>query len=118
MKIITIPKNVELTISVKRNGFVQTVKKETDFKAFLSESLSGFELFKKGSVNARLFNKLMLIIEEITPTQIEVKFEDEDFKKVKDAVAVADWLSADINRTFIPFYDAVETAKDQANPNK
>ncbi len=119
MQVLTIPPDVTKVPTQIRGpqGLVGVVERDYSFAFFLMEALKMNELFHKGSVNARLFNKLMTILESVEADQKEIQFEDEDFKKVKDSVAQADWATSTMNRAFIPFYDAVDAVKNVPNPN-
>jgi hypothetical protein len=83
----------------------------TTFTEFLSACLKGYEEFKKGPENARRYDQIMDVIESVNGEK-QITFGSSDFGLVSQAVKSAEWLYADANRAYLPFYDAVANARD------
>ena len=112
MKVIDIPEEVEVKYRVKTSeGSIEQRKEKVKFTKFLSDCCDMYQAFAKGPKMARQYGKIMDKIESVNGDK-SVSFEDSDFEVVKGAVENASWITPDINRAYVPFYDAVDKAQD------
>ena len=95
-------------------GAIRMVEEKMPFKDFLKACLAGYEKFKTGPEMGRLYARIRGLVDKMTDKQRQVDFETEDFKMIKACVALAGWLSPDINADLVPFYDVVDAAFDPA----
>lgn len=113
MRVITTPSPVKIELPRVTGKTVDFVDSEVSFQTFLQECLDSYDIFSKGHVNALLYAKLSKIITDSDKKTGELWFEDEDFKKLEAAVSVAKWITPKINAAYIPFYEAVKTARTE-----
>lgn len=117
MHIITIPKAVEVTVKKRLMGTQPLEKSETvTFQKFLIYACEGYALFAKGPKQARQYDKLMGLIEKMKPKAKTVAFEAGDYEILEGAVKSAEWGVPDVNRQYIPFYDAFENPEIYDTP--
>lgn len=118
MKVIDVPKPVKVKLLAKKaDNIVEEVEQKITFSEFLIGACEGYKEFAKGPQMARQYNKIMDVVESANGAK-SIQFEDEDFKVVKGAVDSASWNTPNINRSYIPFYDAVDSAEDVKIPGK
>jgi len=112
VKVIDVPKPVKLKLLTKRSSdILEEVERPFTFSQFLIGACEGYKAFATGLKMARQYNKIMDIVESINNKK-SVQLEDDDFGVVKAAVEAASWTTPSINRSCIPFYEAVENAED------
>lgn len=118
MKIVDVPAPVTVNVVVNDGGVIKEVSQKMSFFDFLKVVFKGHKAFSQGPDMARLYNKLVDIVEAAEKAYVSdgkdnvVRFEDADFKTVKEAVTGAGWASPDVNRACLPFYDATDKAQD------
>lgn len=112
MKIIEIPEPVKLPYKVAVDGKLEDKTQESSMPEFLASCCGGFEKFASGPKMARQYGKIMDKIESVNGEK-SVAFEDQDFAVVRDAVNAARWRTPQINRAYLPFYDALESATEE-----
>jgi hypothetical protein len=113
MRVVTIPEKVTIELPRKAGNVIEFYKEDRTLVRFLQECFDAFDTFSKGHVNALLYKKLTEILRDSDPEKRELWFEDEDFKKVEAAVGAVVWLTPKMNMAFIPFYEAVKTARTE-----
>lgn len=113
MKIITIPAEVTIHIPYRDSATnaINEVAQTSTFVHFLKQICNIYEGFTKGPRQARVYNKIMDILDSTAPNALSISFEDEDYKILQGAVDTAAWVSPKINRAYIPFYTAFEKAE-------
>ena len=107
MKIIDFPEPVTFKIPTTQGDQEFTVP----FIEFLKTAMAGHEVFKTGPEMARKYGQIMDVIEAVNGEK-EIRFGPSDYDLVAAAVKTAGWIHPDANRAYIPFYDAVEKARD------
>lgn len=110
MRVVKCGGEVEIKVPTRDGNSVEYKSFKKTMKDFLQASFDNFDQFAHGHVNGRLYDKLCKVL-DAGPRDGEFWFEDDDFKKVQDAVKGATWFDAKINRAYLPFYDAVEVAR-------
>lgn len=112
MKIVSVPGPVSVKTPRRNGEGVEFVSHDRDICYFLIACIESYEPFSTGHVNAILYKKLRDVISE-SSGKSEIWFEDSDFKSLQAAVAAVGWRTPDINMAYIPFYEAVASAKTQ-----
>ena len=109
MKVIQVPEPVKAEIKVVQGGVVVVEELKWKFSEWLVHCIDSVN--SKGKEDARKANKVVAAIEKFNGAK-EIMLEDEHFKVVQDSTENPNWYRA-ANRQFVPFYDAVENAKDE-----
>lgn len=117
MKIIDIPAAVVITVPTKSGNQIELKQVEKTFTNFLVDACESYQEFAKGPRQARQYDKIMRVIEACNGNKT-IQFEDADFDVLKDVVDRAPWLTPNINRSFMPYYEALEKAQSVAIPGK
>jgi hypothetical protein len=115
MKVVTIPQDVRVSFPRKTAAGIEYVDEERGISVFLKQAVDSHQPFSKGHVNALTYQKLIKVIDGITPESAEIWFEDEDFKKLQEAIGTVEWITPAINAAYIPFYEAVKNARTEVN---
>lgn len=117
MHVIMMPPPVEITVIKKLITGEQLERSEiVTFPKWLVYVCEGYQKFAKGPKQARQYDKLMGIIERIKPKAKTVAFEAGDYEILGGAMVAPEWASPEINRQYIPFYDAFENAEVVETP--
>ena len=114
MKVIKVPEDVVVAVPQVNGKMVRYVDETHSIFKFLQECIDVFEQFSKGHVNALLYVKLTKILSETDRAKGDIWFEDGDFKKLQEAVGAVAWISPKMNASYIPFYEAVSSARAEA----
>ncbi len=118
MRIIDIPEPVTVLLKLRlQTGQRFEETKEVAFTEWLKEVADGYRPFAKSPKNARQYDKIMSIIEAVD-SEKQIQFEDADFEVLKRAAEDADWITPEVNRAYLPFYEALERAQDVPVPTE
>ena len=104
-----------VTIPAPVNVVIRGQKKEITFLAFFKELIRNHGDFAQGEDMARRYDRLMKIAEAAEKegkVVVSLQFMDEDFVHIKNAKKNSSWISPDVNRAYIPFYDALNNASE------
>ena len=115
MKVLDIPATVPVS-KVRGRGGVE-VELHHSFVQFLTISMEAHEPCGKGAKNIRQYDKVMTILEAVTPETTVLQFEDADLDLVKAAVEAFPWIPS-ASRAMLSYYDAMEKAQDVKTPTK
>ena len=113
MKIVDVP----TAVKAKQKAFSQAtmklevVEEEVKFSKYLEFILDGHEAFCKTPKMARKYGKLMDKIEKMDGAATII-FEDDDYDIMKAAAETAKWPTPSINRSYLPYYDAIANAQE------
>lgn len=108
-KVIQIPEKVKATIVAVKDGKLMEGEVDWEFHKWLLNAVDSYPC--KGRKQARDLNRIAALLESVNGEK-ELLFEPNDFEILKEAAEQVDWLGA-ANRRFVPFYDAIENAKDE-----
>ena len=114
MKLTVPEKKVEIEYYTKNgSGIVEEKTEEVSFYGFLKSCLGMYEKFRKGPEMGRKYDKVMIVVEVAEEAKTaEIMFEDERLELLKGAVDDSSWQTNDINRAYLPYYDAVDAVVD------
>lgn len=125
MKLINVPPKVTIKFQVNNGGVVTLAKEGRSFCQFIKEACGDYKKFKSGLENIRQYDKIARTLEAYdrednagTLKERVLRLEDADFNEIKNALKAgeATWASAEISRTFLPFYEALENAQEVEIP--
>lgn len=109
MKVLQVPEKVTAEMTVIKDKSVVTGPMDFTFAKWMLLCVDTFP--SKGKEAARKADKLAERLESHNGEK-ELLLEDDHFEIVKTSVEDMDWMTA-ANRKFVPFYDAIDAAKDE-----
>ena len=116
-KVLDIPEPVEIVFKAREKG-QEDKAEEVEFPKWIGYVCGGYEPFRKGPEQGRTYNRIMNTVEKLEDGAKNIVFEDADFKILKLAAKDAVFGSPDVNRSYVPFYDALDNAQDIDTPQK
>lgn len=111
MKVIDIPDPVEVENTKLVGNEIREEKETVTFLQFLEYALDGYGELAKSPKMIRQYDAIMKVIEAINGEK-QIQFRPDDFTVINSAVDARNWGRPKLGRAYLPFYAAVEAAKD------